>query len=183
MIYNILENSLPGLSDEELRPLSDAIESMDRTKLQLEQLERDRKALLRIAREYTEYNKYIWYDKAKGLVDAVGAARTAKKKAEEYRQLLVQTEEEHARLLSELEAYKIEQQTLAEEHERLQDHDIAKAVAGRIEGEKQLQREQRQWQEKQKESDAKRAKAGQLRRTIEEIEMHIKNAEDQMADL
>lgn len=57
VIYNILENSLPGLSDEELRPLSEAIESMDRTKLQLEQLERDQKALSRIAREYTEYNR------------------------------------------------------------------------------------------------------------------------------
>lgn len=183
VIYNILENSLPGLSDEELRPLSEAIESMDRTKLQLEQLERDQKALSRISKEYTEYNRFIWYDKAKGLTDAVNAARAAQKKVEEYRRLLVQKEEERARLQSQLDAFRIEQQTLAEEHERLKDHDIAKAEAERIIVEQQLQQEQRRFEEKQKESDAKRGKIIQLRRTIEEIGMNIKEAGDQMTDL
>lgn len=183
VIYNILENSLPGLSDEELRPLSEAIESMDRTKLQLEQLERDQKALARIAREYTEYNRYIWYEKAKGLADAVSSARAAQKKVEEYRLLLVQKEEERAQLQSQLDALQIEQQTLSEEDERLRDHDIAKAEADRIRFEQQLQQEQRRCEEKQKESDSKRVKVNQLRRAIEEIGMNIKNAEGQMADL
>lgn len=183
VIYNILENSLPGLSDEELRPLSEAIESMDRTKLQLEQLERDQKALSRIAREYTEYNRYIWYDKAKGLTDAVNAARVAQKKVEEYRHLLIQKDDERTRLQSQLDAFRIEQQTLTEEHERLQDHDISKAEEERIKVKQQLQQEQRRLEDKQKESDGKRVKVNQLRLTIEGIGVNIKNAEDQMADL
>ncbi len=183
VIYTILENSLPGLSDEELRPLSDAIESMDRAKLQLEQLERDQKALARISREYTEYNKYIWYDKAKGLADSISAARAAQKKAEEYRQLLVHEEELQARLQSELEALTIEQQTLSEEHERLQEHDFAKAEDERLKVLEQLKKEQLRWEDKQEESDAKRERVNQLRRTIEEIDAQTKHADDQMADL
>jgi uncharacterized protein (TIGR02680 family) len=183
VIYNILENSLPGLSDEELRPLSDAIESMDRTKLQLEQLERDQKALMRIAREFTEYNKYIWYDKAKGLADAVSAARASQKKADEYRQLLAREEEELAMLRSNLEALTIEQQTLAEEHERLREHDIAKSEEERLEVLEQLKREQLRWEEKQEESKAKRERVNQLRRTIDEIYAQTKQAENQIADL
>ncbi|WP_170163471.1 TIGR02680 family protein [Brevibacillus gelatini] len=183
VIYSILENSLPGLSDEELRPLSDAIESMDRTKLQLEQLERDQKALTRIAREFTEYNKYIWYDKAKGLADAVNMARLSQKKADEYRQLLAHEEKELAMLRSNLEALTIEQQTLAEEHERLQEHDIAKAEAERIEVLEQLKREQSRWDEKQEESKAKRERVNQLRRTIDEIHAKTRQAENQIAAL
>ena len=42
VIYEILNDSLPALSDDELRPLADTIESMDQTKQQLEQLRRVR---------------------------------------------------------------------------------------------------------------------------------------------
>jgi uncharacterized protein (TIGR02680 family) len=64
VIYEILNESLPSLSDEELRPLSDTIESMERTKLQIGQLERDRQALSRLGRHYDLYNGYILAEKA-----------------------------------------------------------------------------------------------------------------------
>ncbi|MFK4997072.1 hypothetical protein ACI2OX_04260 [Bacillus sp. N9] len=41
VIYEILESALPPLTDDELRHLSDTIESMDQTQQQLEQLERE----------------------------------------------------------------------------------------------------------------------------------------------
>ncbi|RNB82858.1 TIGR02680 family protein [Brevibacillus panacihumi] len=183
VIYNILENSLPGLSDEELRPLSDAIESMDRTKLQLEQLERDHKSLARIAKDYTEYNRFIWFDKAKGLADTVQAARSAQRKAQEYRQLLVREEEELTRLQSEQEALALEQLTLTAEHDRLKENDFAKAEAERVEVDGQLKREESRLTAKRKESDVKREKVSQLHRTIDDIQLKMKQADADMADL
>lgn len=48
VIYEILEAALPPLSDDDLRPLSDTIEHMDQTKQQLEQLEREDRALKKL---------------------------------------------------------------------------------------------------------------------------------------
>lgn len=58
VIYEILEASLPPLTDEDLRHLSDTIESMDQTKQQIEQLERERTALEKIVKRYDLYNQY-----------------------------------------------------------------------------------------------------------------------------
>uniref|UniRef100_UPI0011A3B01F hypothetical protein n=1 Tax=Staphylococcus epidermidis TaxID=1282 RepID=UPI0011A3B01F len=57
VIYGILESSLPELSDDELRPLSDTIEMMDQTKQQLDQLERDHASLQRLCKQYDNYNQ------------------------------------------------------------------------------------------------------------------------------
>src|SRR5690625_872738 len=56
VIYEILEASLPALTDEDLRHLSDTIEYMDQTKQQIEQLDREYEALKKIVRQYDQYN-------------------------------------------------------------------------------------------------------------------------------
>ena len=66
VIHEILTESLPALSEEELRPLSDTLENMKQTKEQLELLGRDREALGRLERAYDQYNTFILAEKAKG---------------------------------------------------------------------------------------------------------------------
>lgn len=70
VIYEILNESLPPLTDEELRPLSDTIENMDQTRQQLEQLQGDQRAVQRLCRQYDEYNRYLLAEKAQGFIDA-----------------------------------------------------------------------------------------------------------------
>jgi len=75
VIYEILNDSLPALSDDELRPLSDTIESMDQTKLQLEQLRRVQSSLKRICRQYDQYNRVVLAEKSGRLIaKAIGVA-------------------------------------------------------------------------------------------------------------
>lgn len=59
VIYEILESALPPLTDDELRHLSDTIESMDQTQQQLEQLEREFSSSSRLVNHYHLYNQYI----------------------------------------------------------------------------------------------------------------------------
>ncbi|KJS21398.1 MAG: hypothetical protein VR72_10865 [Clostridiaceae bacterium BRH_c20a] len=68
VIYEILNESLPALSDDELRPLSDTIENMDQTKQQLEQLEKEQKSLNKLCKQYDLYNQLVLLEKAQGLL-------------------------------------------------------------------------------------------------------------------
>ncbi|SPF56999.1 hypothetical protein SBF1_990001 [Candidatus Desulfosporosinus infrequens] len=54
VVYEILNEALPSLSDDELRPLSDTIENMDQIKSQLDQLQKEEQALKRLVRYYDQ---------------------------------------------------------------------------------------------------------------------------------
>mgnify|MGYP000850272650 FL=1 len=65
VIYEIMENSLQPLSDEDLRPMSEAIENMDTISEQLEMLKNSRDAAVKVEKEYDRYNEFILFEKAK----------------------------------------------------------------------------------------------------------------------
>lgn len=64
-VIEILSNSLRPLSDEDLRPVSESIDNMNKTKEQLQFLQASKKAIDKIKGYYQEYNQYLLYDKAK----------------------------------------------------------------------------------------------------------------------
>ena len=65
IITEIMSNSLRGLSDEDLKAVSESLENMNKTKEQLEMLKMAQKSLKQIAVPYDNYNKCILYNKAK----------------------------------------------------------------------------------------------------------------------
>ena len=64
VIYEILESALPPLTDDELRHLSDTIESMDQAQQQLEQLEREYESVRKLESAYHTYNQYMVAERA-----------------------------------------------------------------------------------------------------------------------
>ncbi|KRQ87415.1 hypothetical protein ABG79_00753 [Caloramator mitchellensis] len=68
VIYEIMENSLQPLSEDDLRPMSEAIENMDNIKSRLDELKESKKAADRIKDAYDKYNKFILIDKAKSFI-------------------------------------------------------------------------------------------------------------------
>lgn len=64
VINDILSSALQGLSEEDLRPMTEAIENMDSLRLQLETKEVARKAVDHIARVFDRYNRSMLYAKA-----------------------------------------------------------------------------------------------------------------------
>ncbi|MHC6180982.1 TIGR02680 family protein [Clostridium sp. JNZ X4-2] len=63
--YEIMENSLQPLSEEDLRPMSEAIENMDNIKSRLEQLKDGRRAAYKIKSAFDKYNSFFIFDKAR----------------------------------------------------------------------------------------------------------------------
>lgn len=67
-VYDILNDSLQTLTDEELRPMVDAMEKMDEIQDSLEMLNRAFDDVKIIRNEYTRYNQYMLAKKAQGYL-------------------------------------------------------------------------------------------------------------------
>lgn len=88
-VYEILNDSLQTLSDEDLRAMVDAMEKMDEIQDSLEMLGRAFSDVKIIRNEYTRYNQYMLAKKAQGYLNK-------KQEVERARQ---QLEEQEARIL------------------------------------------------------------------------------------
>lgn len=64
MINDILSDSLQPLSDEDLRPMSEAIENMDTMNMNLKGRREAKQAAEKIYTVFNKYNKILLYDKA-----------------------------------------------------------------------------------------------------------------------
>lgn len=64
-LINVLNTVLQPLSDNDLRPLSEAIEQMNKTKEQVETLENNSKALKEFLKVYKNYNELVLLTKAR----------------------------------------------------------------------------------------------------------------------
>lgn len=124
VIYEILNESLPALSDEELRPLSDTIENMDQTKQQLEQLEKEQKSLKQLCKQYEPYNQLVLWEKAQGLIKTNNELAKFHDKEKELQENLVGFQAEKVRLESDLRKLRQENEILPDEIRKLQKHEV-----------------------------------------------------------
>ena len=70
VINDILSDSLQPLSDEDLRPMSEAIENMDNMSMNLKSRQEAKAAAEKIGRVYDRYNRLMLLGKASDLVQA-----------------------------------------------------------------------------------------------------------------
>ena len=70
VINEILSSSLQTLSEDDLRPMSEAIENMDNLKTNLDTLSESIHAARQIEKVYDQYNQIVLYDKALLFSDA-----------------------------------------------------------------------------------------------------------------
>ena len=85
IVTEIISNSLRPLSDEDLRPVAESIENMNKTQEQLDSLRNSQKAISNIQRYYKEYNECLLYEKAKRYTET---NQDLKKKENEEQKLV-----------------------------------------------------------------------------------------------
>ncbi|MDQ0163621.1 uncharacterized protein (TIGR02680 family) [Bacillus alveayuensis] len=168
VIYGILENSLPELSDDELRPLSDTIENMDQTKQQLEQLERDKRALERLCAHYDAYNQYMLAEKA---AEYVKARKTLQKKKEEEKALqetIKELNEKFTECIAEQNKLKTDKEVYTETKKQLEKHEVFDAEQEKLLTEKKLASLKDEGNKKEFALNVKEKRERQLRESIQE---------------
>lgn len=124
VIYEILEDALPPLSDDDLRYLSDSIEQMDGTKQQIEQLDREVNALQKLTKAYDAYNHRVLFDQVAELKKT--GARVKKEQEEQFHLAddLKKTELEIERLEGAIKEQEQTEGALRKTKERLTSHRV-----------------------------------------------------------
>ncbi|WP_328586687.1 TIGR02680 family protein [Neobacillus vireti] len=183
VIYEILESALPPLTDDELRHLSDTIESMDQTQQQLEQLEREFASSSRLVNQYHSYNQYILAERAGKWQDALKRYTVA----EEHVKGLTAQDEELTQEIKQEEEQKqqfAQQQEIAlEEKKRLERHEVwnlEEDKRKKIENTKSLSSEINSLQKKW---DHKNSQYNRLWQEREQSQNQIRQHESGMEDL
>lgn len=138
VIYEILEASLPALSDEDLRHLSDTIEHMDQTKQQLEQLSREKEALARLSKSYDAYSERQLADMAQEYELVAAKAQEEIEKQTHLLARIEQHEQQVAQASAEKNRFHLKKETLERQQQRLQAHKVWS-----LEGEKKREQDKK----------------------------------------
>ncbi|GLB61454.1 TIGR02680 family protein [Cytobacillus sp. NCCP-133] len=144
VIYEILEEALPPLTDEDLRYLSDSIEQMDSTKQQMEQLEREVKALAKLKDSYGQYNQRILVDKLSDWAQSHNRRQKEQDEVSCLEESLQQLEIEISELSAQRQSLMIQLESLEDKQKQLATHEVFRL-------EEELRRKQDAFRELQEE--------------------------------
>ncbi len=115
VINDILSDSLQPLSDDDLRPMSEAIESMDQLSMNLKSTEKAYRAAFNIDKVFSKYNKLVLYEKADDYEREKKNLKEAVKSKSDHETELIKCREEISEL--EREQIKIEAKNDAMQNE------------------------------------------------------------------
>lgn len=172
VINDILSNSLQPLSEDDLRPMSEAIENMDNIKTNLENLEESVKAAREIGRVYDKYNQKVLYDKALYFKKATEKAEKLETEIKNNTKLQKEKEVEWEEKKKQYEALKNEQDVLEQEKISLADNDATRLKEQEQKTEKEIAEIEKEIQEKKNQEEKKRDQQ-------REEEEHVKNQQGQ----
>ncbi|AZT89341.1 TIGR02680 family protein [Caldicellulosiruptor changbaiensis] len=125
-ICTILQESLPALSESDLRSLSESIENMDKIQTELKNLETIQSCLEKIKRAYDEYNRFLMYQRISELIES---HKKLTKATKEYEMLLGDVQkltDMELKLRNSLDSIEKEEQALKFRLESIKESDIFK---------------------------------------------------------
>ena len=126
-VYEILNDSLQTLSDEDLRAMVDAMEKMDDIQDKLEGLKRAYKDLQIIRNEYVRYNQYMLGQKAAAYLEEKNMVDAARGKLEAEMEELKETKEKLEKSYKRAGELKAEKSLLEREKEAVGTIDLEEA--------------------------------------------------------
>lgn len=187
VINEILSRSLQTLSEDDLRPMSEAVENMDNLKTSLDILNESIRGAKQIEKVYDQYNSIVLYDKALLFLQA---SKDCESCENEVRMLKV-CEKENMKAQAEEKQYyeKLarEEEVLKKEKESLANSDAAKLKGEEIQLLKQLseKEEERNQKEQQKQEKEERLLDAEkrLKKEIEKKEIVWKEIEDCLEEM
>lgn len=149
VINEILSNALQTLSEDDLRPMSEAIENMDAIKANMNALKESVQGAKQIERVYNQYNCSVLFDKADGYLKELKQWRISEQKAKEIDAQISVCEKGYAEQNDIYTRLQQEEQILKEEKHSLDTSDAVRLK----EQEMELQKEQIELQSQKRKKD------------------------------
>lgn len=160
VINEILSSSLQTLSEDDLRPMSEAIENMDNLKTNLDTLKESISGAKQIEKVYDQYNQIVLYDKALMLSDALRNFKNCEKDGREFDEALFENRKKLQEEKIRYEELKREEEILKEEKSSLDKSDAAQLKEKEGSLIKELLEKQEEEKSKKKTGDGKKGKEG-----------------------
>lgn len=158
VINEILSSSLQTLSEEDLRPMSEAIENMDSLKTNLDTLKESIRGARQIEKVYDQYNEILLYDKALLFTKAVKEYKELEKEGDRLEERQKENrkrreeEEQHYQDLSR------EEEVLSEERKSLGDSDAARLKEQELKIRQELEETEKTLRDKERQEEEKKDK-------------------------
>jgi uncharacterized protein (TIGR02680 family) len=183
VIYEILNGSLPTLSDDDLRPLAETLENMEKTRLAIEQLKREQGAFQAICTAYTAYNTAVLAERAMGVAKCDDILNNLAKKEQQQRDLLAQAAQQAEEARSKQQELAVEERALRQEQADLQENEAYKAAEKKKETQLTLEREERDCRQREGLLSDKRRRELDLSEQVKAEEYKLYEVEKQVAEV
>ena len=148
IINEILSDSLQPLSDEDLLPMSEAIENMDTMNMNLKARREGKQAAEKINRVFEKYNRLVLYEKVQNYCEAKKRLNDTKREQEEDEQLLQKHQERVQELIAEQEKLDAGRETMEKERDSLKKSDAVGLKEREVELGKRISDQEIQLQKK-----------------------------------
>ena len=158
VINEILSKSLQTLSEDDLRPMSEAIENMDAQETNLAALNESIKAAEAIDKVYRLYNEIVLYDKALLFSKTAKDYKAAQKKSDELekqRKIYLEECENEKQRQQQLEQ---EEVILKKEYDSLKDSDASKLKSEELRLVEEVEEKKKELKQKEKQEQEKKEK-------------------------
>lgn len=156
VINDILSKSLQTLSEDDLRPMSEAIENMDTLKTNLDNLSESMKAAKQIEKIYGQYNKAVLLSRAESYLKAVKEFNTQQKELKTIEEGIIRDKEELEKEKKLYDNLKQEYGILEKERDSLSNNDATRLKAEENKLEVQAAEFEKEIENYEKRSDKKR---------------------------
>ena len=155
VINEILSDSLQPLSDDDLRPMSEAIENMDAMNMNLKSRKEAKQAAEKIQAVFTKYNQKLLYEKADRYEQAKSRLESARADKKEQERKLAECRQKIEELKNEHQELDAKRESLEKERESLNKSDAVALKRREAELVTELEKQQKNLREKKKSLDSK----------------------------
>ena len=150
VINDILSDSLQSLSDDDLRPMSEAIENMDAMNMNLKSRKEARQAAQKIQTVFNKYNQKLLYEKAEQYEQAKSKLEKARTEQKEQEKKLTECRQKVEKLEIERQKLDAKRESLEKEKESLRKSDAVELKRREAELTAELEMQERNLREKEK---------------------------------
>jgi TIGR02680 family protein len=128
VIYEILQQSLPALKDDDLHAVADTLEQIDQARQQLEQAKHEFQLMTDITGKYMKYHDYCVREMAAHVDTSAKQLKQDRQRLDQAQRELSTLEDKQAAGVREAEQLGIENHSLSKEREELAHHEVFQLV-------------------------------------------------------
>ena len=148
VVYEILEAALPTLTDEDLRPLSDTLENMEKSRIAIEQRQREKAAFDRLCKAYDAYNEAVLAERQQAAQNYRNVVQDLKFSIADKQEAMTQAKQEQMSAASRQQELQAEQEALSLERRNLEENEAFKTIERRAETETELQKQKMSYEKR-----------------------------------